>query len=205
MIIQYTNRIGKTYYLREGQTKTGKSRYFFSTQKEGKGNTLEHVPDGYEIYEHPQNAQVFLRKKRLQLITDIEKYLVEKYAKKLAGARQYRVDCKDEYITIYESDVNAEELKGVFGNFLKKVPLRPGVTADDALNTFVSSVDRNYSAMLRFRLMDEERRTFTAERFCFRGAIDGWIFLGGSSDLKTLVEKYMKLLGTEEFYDSPFS
>ena len=205
MAVQYTNRIGKTYYLREGQTKTGKPRYFFSAQKEGKGKILEHVPDGYEIYEHPQNAQVFLRKKRLQLITDIEKYLVEKYAKMLAGARQYRVDYKDEYITVYESDVNAEELKGVFGNLLEDIPLRPGVTADDALNTLVSSVDRNYSAMLRFRLMDEERRTFTAERFCFRGSIDDWIFLAGPSDLKSLVEKYMKFLGTEAFFDLPFS
>ena len=53
--------------------------------------------------------------------------------------------------------------------------------------------------------MDEERRTFTAERYCFRGAIDGWIFLGGPSDLKTLVEKYMKFLGTEAFFDLPFS
>ena len=79
MAVQYTNRIGKTYYLREGKTKTGKQRYFFSTQQEGKGAPLEHVPDGYEIYEHPQNAQVFLRKKRPQLITDIEKHLVDKY------------------------------------------------------------------------------------------------------------------------------
>ena len=204
MAVQYTNRIGKTYYLREGKTKTGKPRYFFSTQQEEKGATLEHVPDGYEIYEHPQNAQIFLRKKRPQLITDIEKYLVEKYAKTLADARRYRVDCKDECITIYESDVNAEEVKGIFGKFLKDAPLRTGVTVDDTLNTFVSSIDRNYSAMLRFRLMDEERRTFTAERFCFRGSIDDWIFLGGPSDLKTLIERYMKLLGTEEFFDSPF-
>jgi hypothetical protein len=29
-----------------------------------------------------------------------------------------------------------------------------------------------------------------AERFCFQGAINYWIFLGGSDDLKKLVEKY---------------
>jgi hypothetical protein len=33
----------------------------------------------------------------------------------------------------------------------------------------------------------QKRRTFVAERFCFRGAIDDWIFLGGPDDLKKLV------------------
>ena len=36
---------------------------------------IEHVPEGYEIYEHPENARVFLRLKRPQIITDIEKHL----------------------------------------------------------------------------------------------------------------------------------
>lgn len=79
MTIQYTNRIGKTYYLRQGTTKTGKTRYFFSGQKDGKGEAVDSFPDGYEIYEHPANTQVFLRKKRPQLITDREKQLVTKH------------------------------------------------------------------------------------------------------------------------------
>ncbi len=69
MTVQYTNRTGKTYYLREGKTKTGKPRYFFSSQQTGKGEVVEHVPEGYEIYEHPENAQVFLRKKRPKIIS----------------------------------------------------------------------------------------------------------------------------------------
>ena len=69
MAVEYTNRIGKTYYLREGKTKTGKPRYFFSSNKDGKGEAVKEIPEGFEIYEHPENAQVFLRKKRLQLIT----------------------------------------------------------------------------------------------------------------------------------------
>jgi hypothetical protein len=53
-------------------------------------------------------------------------------------------------------------------------------------------------------LVDKERRTFMAERFCFRGAIDDWIFLGGPDDLKKLARKYIRLLGTDKFFDSPF-
>jgi hypothetical protein len=204
MAVQYTNRIAKTYYLREGKTKTGKPRYFFSTQQDGKGEAVEHIPKGYEIYEHPENAQVFLRKKRPQLITDIEKRLVAKHMKTLQHSRRYRVDCKDEYITIYESNADIGNLKSIFGDLLNHTSLRPGMNIDDAMSTLVSIADHHYTAMLRFRLVDKERRTFMAERFCFRGAIDDWMHIGGPDDLKTLVQRYMKLLGTDEFFDLPY-
>jgi hypothetical protein len=50
----------------------------------------------------------------------------------------------------------------------------------------------------------KERRTFVAERFCFRGA-DDWIFLGGPDDLKKLVGRYIRLLEGDNFFDSPYS
>lgn len=72
------------------------------------------------------------------------------------------------------------------------------------MRTIVGAADQNYITMLRFRMVDKERRTFVAERFCSRGAIDGWIFLGGHDDLKKLVERYIRLLGTDNFFDSPY-
>ncbi len=50
--------------------------------------------------------------------------------------------------------------------------------------------------------MDKKRRDFIAERFCFRGSVDDWIHLSGVGKLKNLAETYVKLLGTDEFYDS---
>lgn len=71
-----------------------------------------------------------------------------------------------------------------------------------AMSTIAGAADQNYTTMLRFRLIDKERRTFVAERFCFRGAIDDWIFLGGPDDLKKLVGRYIRLLRTDKFFDS---
>ncbi|MCD6306269.1 MAG: hypothetical protein J7M32_08290, partial [Deltaproteobacteria bacterium] len=119
-------------------------------------------------------------------------------------SRRYLVDFKDENITIYESNADVGELKNVFGDFLKHTPLRAGMTADDAMNALVNAANQNYTAMLRFRLVDKERRKFTAERFCFRGSIDGWITLCSLENLKTLVESYIELLGTDYFFDAPF-
>ena len=204
MAVHYTNRIGKMYYLREGKTKTGKPRYFFSAKQYGKGEVVDRIPDGYEIYEHPENAQVFLRKIRPQLITDFEKLLVNKAVKALQRSKRYLIDCKDENITIYESSTDVGEVENIFSDFLKHTPLRPGMTADDAMNVLVNATNQHYTAMLRFRLADKERRTFTAERFCFRGAIDDWINIGSTENLKTLVEMYIELLGTDSFFDTPF-
>jgi hypothetical protein len=203
MTVQHKNRTGKTYYLREGITKTGKPRYFFSLQQDGKGEVVEHIPDGYEIYEHPENAQVFLRKKRPDLITDIEKHLVEKHLEQLTRSKRYLVDYKDEYITIYESDTDIGELKDMFGDFIEGIPLRPGLNADEAMNALVEISNQNYTAMLRFHLVDKKRRSFAAQRFCLLGSIDDWIFLSGPENLKKLVGRYIRLLGTEEFFNSP--
>ena len=204
MTIQYTNRIGKTYYLREGKTKTGKPRYFFSGPKNGKGETVDYIPEGYEVYEHPENAQVFLRKKRPQLITDLEKELVKKQTESLKRSRRYRVDCLDEYLTIYESNTDLGNFRNIFKNVLEHTPARSGVDFDEAMTTLVNANDRYYTAMLRFRLVDREQRIFTAERFCFRGAIDDWLYLDGPDNLDNLAKRWINILGTDKFFDSPY-
>jgi hypothetical protein len=48
-LVRYTNRMGDTYYLHEGTTKTGKARYFVAkTIREG---VLSAMPDGFEFAE----------------------------------------------------------------------------------------------------------------------------------------------------------
>ena len=47
MSITYTNRKGRTYYLCQGVTKTGKPRYYFA--REPRDTVLEELPGGYEI------------------------------------------------------------------------------------------------------------------------------------------------------------
>ncbi|MDJ0602087.1 MAG: hypothetical protein QNJ37_25005 [Crocosphaera sp.] len=204
MTIQYTNRIGKTYYLRQGTTKTGKTRYFFSGQKDGIAQAVDSFPDGYEIYEHPANTQVFLRKKRPQLITDREKQLVTKQTDALKRSKGYRVDCLDEYITIYESNIDKVHLNNLLKNFLQQSATPSGVDTDDAITTVVNVADRDYTAILRFRLVEPNLRRFSVERFCFRGSIDDWIYLDGLDKLDNLAKKWINMLGTDKFWESPY-
>ena len=88
MPITHVNAKGKTYYLHQGTTKTGKPKYYFSPKSDG--NLVEVIPEGFEIYEHP-NAQVFLRQIQPKIITDAERQVVENSMQKYAGVSHYKI------------------------------------------------------------------------------------------------------------------
>jgi hypothetical protein len=58
-----------------------------------------------------------------------------------------------------------------------------------------------YQKVLRFTLIDEDRRSFTAERWCFLGSIDDWIPLSDSGNLSKLVQRYGPHIGKDSFYE----
>ena len=51
MPITHVNAKGKTYYLHQGTTKTGKPKYHFAMKSEGA--LVQSIPVGFEIYENP--------------------------------------------------------------------------------------------------------------------------------------------------------
>ena len=73
IIVQYKNHKGDVYYLYEKFSKKGIACYYFSSKL--KENPLQEIPEGCEIWEHPETFQVFLRKIVPCLITQEEKEL----------------------------------------------------------------------------------------------------------------------------------
>jgi hypothetical protein len=187
--ITYTNAKGKTYYLHQGTTKTGKPKYYFSM--ESNGELAESIPDGFEIYENP-NAQVFLRRMPPKLITDEERQVVEDGMRKYAEVQDCKIDIKGKTIVVYTPHQSVEE----FAQLL--TGLNPFISEAKVRELFARSVQ--YAPMLQFILDDAKRRTFTAQRYCFRGSIDDWIDIG-HSPLTTLVKQYVKHLGQESYFE----
>jgi len=188
--ITYTNAKGKTYYLHQGTTKTGKPKYYFSM--ESNGALAESMPEGFEIYENP-NAQVFLRRITPQIITDEERQVVEDGMRKYAEVQDYKIDVRGNAIAVYTADQDIETLAGLFKD------IYPDPTTNPQLRTLLRN-EIHYSPMLQFLLEDEQRRTFTAQRYCFIGSIDDWIDIG-HGPLTRLVKQYVKHLGQESYFD----
>lgn len=185
-MISHINRRGKAYYLYEGKTKTGNPKYFFSMKLEG--TPVDTIPNGYEIYENP-NSQVFLRKIPPQIITPEEVESVKAGIKKYAKIDYFIVDVKGKNIIVNLADQDVDTLVEI---------LSPS-TSSKARDVITRAL--SYSPMMQFVLKDAETREFAVERWCFLGAVDGWIWLDQSTDLNQLVKKYGSHLGKESFYD----
>ncbi|MBW1703537.1 MAG: hypothetical protein JRJ86_00025 [Deltaproteobacteria bacterium] len=197
MPVEYKNRRGKTYYLHEGRTKTGKPKYHFSLKNNGE--LVAEIPYGYEIYEHPGTGGVFLRKKLPQLITNIEKDAIEKELKKKEGSRRYLFDIKGKIITIWESNQDIEVLRDLFRD-VQPTSLNGRSDNVSAIEDMIN-IAATYGPVMKFTIEDEKKRTFIAERYCFLGSIDDWIHIGEPDSLKNLVKKYLKHLDEDSFFD----
>ena len=184
MTFQHTNRKDQVYYLYQGITKTGKPKYFFSTKI--KSGQLDNIPDGFEVYENP-NAQVFLIKKELPLITELEKQTVISALKKNEDIGHFIVDVRKNYITIYTA-------KDVFDP-----EDYPAYMQDKIMRNMHKLLD--YMEEMRFELIDTNDRYFIAERFCHRGSIDDWITISAPDRLNKLVVQFVSHLGKDSFYE----
>jgi hypothetical protein len=111
MAVTHTNRQGKTYYLHQGTTTKGNPKYFFALRDEG--DLVETIPPGYEIYENP-NAQVFLRKKRAQIISDEEVETVKAGVQQHSNLEYSIVDVKANAIIVFVPDQDVDSLLDTF-------------------------------------------------------------------------------------------
>jgi hypothetical protein len=191
MPITHVNAKGRTYYLHQGTTKTGKPKYHFSPKSDG--NLVEAIPDGYEIYEHP-NAQVFLRQVQPKLITDAERQVVENGMQKYSGVSHYKIDVKGNEILIYTAAQNMEALNAILQTFPGAMGKREQV--EEVLNR-----SAHYTPVMKFELIDENKRLFATQRYCYRSSIDDWIYIGTSSELSLLVRRYVKHIDKESFFE----
>ncbi len=189
MPITHTNAKGQTFSLYQGTTKTGKPKYYFAMQSEG--TLAKSMPAGYEIYENP-NAQVFLRRIPAKIITDQERQVVEDGMRKYASVQDYKIDVRGNVIEIHMAHQDSETFSEMFTH------ARPDLDQTQIAALVAQAV--HYFPMMQFLLEDEQRRTFTAQRYCFIGSIDDWIDIGHGS-LTTLVKRYVKHLGQESYFE----
>ncbi|MFZ5822425.1 MAG: hypothetical protein ACOYYJ_21245 [Chloroflexota bacterium] len=173
-------------------TKTGKPRYYFA--KEQKGEPVDEVPQGYEI-EESVNGVVSLVKVRPKLIHPEEVDSVRTALARHPKARNYRVAVKDKMIVIYES--TGWDVDGVMELF-KGFPI-----LSNAREKLEEEKERygQFTPVMRFVLDNQEAREYHAERWCYSGSIDDWIYAGHSGKIDELAKKLIPKLGTDDFFE----
>lgn len=192
MPVTYTNRKGVTYTLCAIETKRGNTRYVFT--REPKGEPLDAVPDGWEIRESV-NGLVSLAKEREPVIRDDELAAVRAAIARHPHSEDYRVAVNDDTILIYErSGPRVDDLVEALSQWIPAERVREAHAKMDQR--------ANYEPVMRFVLLDEETRRFTADRMGYSGR-GGWLDLYNVSaaPVDELADDLVPTLGTDAFFD----
>jgi hypothetical protein len=193
--ITYTNRKGVTYTLYRGQTSTGKPRYNFGRTDKGQGEPVMELPSSFKISESV-NGVVSLVKERPSLIQPEEMAVIEAVMDEYPQATRYRVVVKHDRIEIYENTgPDFETLLDALHIF--------GPSQLGHAEQLQTTVERyaHYAPVMRFTLLDPEKRRFGAERMCYRSSVNGWLKLVQMGPLTELAHTLIPTLGTEQFFE----
>lgn len=192
MGIKHVNRKGETYYLLAGKGPAGRPRF----SRKVEGTPVETLPPGYEIYESPESAQVFLRKIRPTAILPQERQLLGSAIRSQAGLEHFVVQAEGKEMVVYLSNIDPDQRIGLLGAMFSLSPAHAESFREDMARY------AHYVKMMRFVLLDEKRRLFRAERWCFLGSIDNWHPLHGpAAPLAEQVDRYVRHLGKESFFE----
>ncbi len=195
MPVSYTNRKGVTYTLYRGQTRTGKPRYYFGRPDQIQGEPVIELPHGFTISESV-NGVVSLVKDHPAQILPQEVEAVKAAIKRHPEAHRYRVAVKGNRIEVYEQ-------VGPDYNALVSELHIPGLSSP-GLSQELRALEERYARftpVLRFILLDRERRLFGVQRMSSLGGIDDWLELGQTGPVAKLARVIIPTMGSEQFYE----
>ncbi len=181
----YTDRKGRTWYLKRSTTKTGKVRFTASKDKDS-GENVAALPEGYEFHENV-NAQVSVRKKRVTKILPDELAMVEQGLAKLKA--ECRAEVKGKEIVVYVSDL-WQGPRDAWDGLIMAL----GRVAETELRK-----NATFSPMLRFVLQDAKSRLFNVDRMSFHGEPDWWT-IDFEGKLARQVKKFLPLLDDQDAF-----
>ena len=192
--MEYVNRRGDRYYVLQGQTKTGKPKYYCARRENAVGAPVEQLPAGFEIHERPADAMVSIRKVRPSRILPFEREQLAQWADQLAGV-PVLVDLDGDHLIVYAADTDPEASLSAMSLILG-APL-----GDDEEHRQWIVGHTRYSPMFRFRLENENERLYSVDRWCYLGSIDGWVSLAEGEPLENVAQTYSPHLGQESFFE----
>ena len=146
------------------------------------------MPEGFEVYESI-DGKVYLRRQQPKLIRDDEQDSIARRVENPRAGHRYKVEVRGNTLTIHESSADFGRLE------------RFALTISQREHEAVAERFAHYQPVLRFILVDAERRLFAPEHYCFRGSVDDWISIGRAESVEKIASKYLKHLGQESMYE----
>lgn len=195
MALEYVNRRGDRYLVMQGTTKTGKPKFWCTKRAPGAGVAVERLPDGFEIHERPQDSMVSVRKTRLSRIQPSEREVLARWSAQLANVGTI-IEIEEDALVVYATEISSGVRIGLLETLAGGMSPATRQGHLDWIGRYAK-----YSPMFRFALTDESERLYAVKRWCFRGSIDGWVWLSAPMPLESAARTYLRHLGNESFFD----
>ena len=192
-VVTYTNRMGDIYYLHVGRTKSGKVRYFVAkTIREG---VLSAMPDHFEFSESI-NGVVSVRKTDTSAprIPEADLAIARAEMASHAHLRSHRIEViKGEIVVL-------EPMGGLSAEVIAAMS-RPFFMRAEGPDTLVGGVRARvrYAPVMKFVPLGEPSG-YSVLRMTYRGS-GGWSWPLASGSLHKLLKRYLRHVGTDEFFE----
>ena len=192
-VVTYTDRMGDSYYLHEGTTKTGKVRYFVAkTIREG---VLSTMPNGFEFSESI-NGVVSVRKTDTSAprLPDVDLAVARAEMASHAHLRSHRIEVIKGEIVVLESTggISAEVMAAMSHCFFT-----PADGPDNWAGGRRARV--TYTPVMKF-VPCGEPGGYRVHRMTYRGR-GGWSWALASGSLDKLLKRYLRHVGTDAFFE----
>lgn len=187
-VFSYKNRMGETYYLHEGKTKTGKPRYYFA--KDIREGALSVIPKGFELSESV-NAVVSIRRAIAGAfpVPDEDVKLVEAAVGRHPHLRGYVVRAVGSAIVVFEPHPRPEQIR----DFAQQLGF-PGRTESFVADRMKKA---QYAPVMKFEL---EGDGYAVRRMTYRGE-GGWSWPLKDGKLTNLCKSVVAKIGTDGFFE----
>ncbi|MFN8672698.1 MAG: hypothetical protein U0457_11550 [Candidatus Sericytochromatia bacterium] len=189
MPLSYTNRNKEVFYFKVSKTKKDNSRYYVT--KKIMEDCINTLPEGFEIYEHPEEAKVVIRKIITPLIFQNELEVVNKAVLKNKDVKDFMIGIEANILTIYIANQSKIDIERKFNNI---------IDSENKLQELLNAMQR-FIPKMRFELINKLERAFCVQRFCYHGSNYGWINLENSNDLNNLANKYCYHLEKDSYFE----
>ena len=187
-IYAFGNRMGITYYLHEGRTKTGKPRYFFA--KTIGDSALGAMPEGFEVSESI-NGVVSVRRRTpgATAVPAADVTAVEAALARHPHLNGYVARAVGSAVVIFEPHPRPGELRELAQR--SGLGLRAEVFMKDRMK------HAQYTPVMKF---EREGTEYVVLRMTYRGK-GGWSWPLQSGKLDNLARKFVPSIGTEAFFE----
>lgn len=189
MAKEFKSRIGKVYYVKSRKTKKGNTTYFLTTKLDA--SCLDSIPKEYEVYENYSAQMLYLRKKKKSEFSTKDIAVIKAELSKNDSIDGFELNVNGNEIKIYDLEDKTKNNPSL----LKMIP-------KDRIELAKAYFMHYTESMFIKKVTKKEEVEYLIMRFCYKGAIDDWIIIDAGEDLAELVKNNLKLIGTEEYFET---